>query len=260
MIASQKLIDCMLSSGVPVVGAIPFSDCRIQKKHLLHFSPKTALMFLIPYYVHTEEHNLSLYAISGDYHYYLKTLFDTLLPSLHQAFPGAIFEGFTDHSPIDERHAAAAAGLGIYGDNGLLIHKSYGTFHFIGEILTDVETDAHSHPIMQCEHCGLCKRSCPTPGDCLSAITQKKGELTPDEENLMLQYNTCWGCDCCQTCCPHNQNVAETPIHFFHQNRIPILTEEILNGMSDEVFATRAYAWRGRAVIERNLRLFASKK
>lgn len=256
MIPKETLTEYLHAAGIPAAGTVPFSACKIQKQHLLTFPAKTALMFLIPYYVPTGEHNLSLYAVAGDYHYYLRGFFDRILPTLHEAFPDASFAGFTDHSPIDEREAAAKAGLGIFGDNGLLIHPRYGTFHFIGEILTDLETDAEVHEIGHCEHCGRCRTACPTPGDCLSALTQKKGVLTAEEEATILRHGSCWGCDACQNCCPHNRNIEETPIDFFHRDRIPILTSERLDAMSDEFFATRAYAWRGRAVIARNLALF----
>lgn len=260
MIAKETLMEYLRGEGIEAIGALPFSECRVQKPHLLTFSPKTALMFLIPYYVPTKEHNLSLYAVAGDYHTFLAQCFDRILPKLRQDFPEAAFIGFTDHSPIDEREAAAKAGLGILGDNGLLIHARYGTFHFIAEILTDLEIDTQAQKIEHCEHCGRCRTACPTPGGCLSALTQKKGELTAEEEEILLRCGSCWGCDACQLCCPHNRHVEPTPISFFYRDRIPVLTSECLNAMSDSFFATRAYAWRGRAVIARNLALLKNKQ
>jgi epoxyqueuosine reductase QueG len=96
--------------------------------------------------------------------------------------------------------------------------------------------------------------------DCLSAITQRRGELTEDEKNLMRTYNTAWGCDECQSACPYNRNPAMTPIEFFYRDRIDELTPEKLADMDKDAFSRRAFAWRGRAVLERNLAVLASNK
>ena len=47
--------------------------------------------------------------------------------------------------------------------------------------------------IIHCEHCGACKRACPTGilrgegVDCLSAITQKKGTLEDSEKEELIR-------------------------------------------------------------------------
>jgi epoxyqueuosine reductase QueG len=95
--------------------------------------------------------------------------------------------------------------------------------------------------------------------DCLSAITQRKGELTDKEKDLMRTHNTAWGCDICQTSCPHNRHPALTPVEFFHRERIPQLTREILDNMSEDEFSRRAFAWRKRKTVERNLDILSEK-
>ena len=92
--------------------------------------------------------------------------------------------------------------------------------------------------------------------ECLSAVTQKKGELTEEERDYIIEYGSAWGCDICADVCPYSWKAAKTPVKFFYENRTPYLTQDALEKMSDEEFADRAYAWRGRAVIERNLKLF----
>ena len=94
---------------------------------------------------------------------------------------------------------------------------------------------------------------------CLSAVTQKKGELTDDEREYILQYGSAWGCDICADVCLFSQKAAVTPIEFFYEDRTPYLTIETLQNMTDEEFAQRAYAWRGKAVIERNLKLLQNE-
>ena len=137
-------------------------------------------------------------------------------------------------------------------------------------MLTDIDPTllGASEPleIKRCEGCGACKRACPTGilrgegEDCLSAITQRKGELSEAEVLLMRRENTLWGCDVCQQVCPHNRKPNLTPVEFFYCERIPHLTREILDSMNDEEFSRRAFAWRKRKTIERNLDLLYGEK
>jgi hypothetical protein len=53
------------------------------------------------------------------------------------------------------------------------------------------------------------------------------------------------------------ENGVRTPIPFFSEKRISDLTEDILNGMSKEEFRFRAFSWRGKQPLLRNLALLA---
>ena len=252
--------------------AMSFDACRVTLPHLidkLTFRPRTVILFLVPYYA-GETENISRYAAGDDYHRYTAEFFRLNTPLLQSASNAYHFAGFCDHSPIDERHAAATAGLGVIGDNGLLINEEYGSFVFIAEWLTDAPLDSFAHvepqEIAGCLHCGACTRACPAGNlphfsaeKCISAITQKKGELTEEEVDLVRQNGYAWGCDTCQTVCPHNRKIIEeklaTPIPFFCRDRIPCMTRKILSSMSDEEFSRRAYSYRKREVLERNLAL-----
>ena len=79
--------------------------------------------------------------------------------------------------------------------------------------------------------------------DCLSAVTQKKGDLSEDEKAYIKKYGSAWGCDICQLVCPLVKKAidggAETPIEFFRENRIKNLTPEALSEMTDEEFKKR---------------------
>lgn len=263
----EKIKNYLLSKNIEYFSVLSYSDCRETNGRIIareSFTPRSVIIYLLPYYS-GETENISLYSASLDYHLAIKEINDGLSALVKENFPDASLRGYGDHSPIDERHAALIGGLGIAGDNGLIINEKYGSFVFIGDMITDISPELLSFDkpkeIKRCEGCGACKRACPTGilrgegEDCLSAITQRKGELTDEEINLMQKYNTAWGCDLCQTSCPHNINPKMTPVEFFYRQRIPALTPEILENMSDEEFEKRAYAWRKRKTIERNIKL-----
>lgn len=228
------------------------------------FAPESVILFLMPYYTGDTE-NISAYAASLDYHLAIREVGERLKSHLLSKFPSAKMKIFGDHSPIAERHAALISGLGIAGDSGLLINEKYGTYVFIGDMITDIPAELLGKSplceIVACPHCGACKRACPTgvlrgeSEECLSAITQKKGELTDEEKSLMVKHNTAWGCDLCQTSCPYNATPEKTPLEFFYRERISHLDRATLDGMSKDDFKKRAFAWRGRKTVERNLEI-----
>ncbi len=255
--------------GMPLC-AIPLSCCHIRKPYLLKRAGigegGTAVLFVIPYLMREDllapERNLSLYAVPRDYHGYVSELADTLLPALQKQFPHHQFALFADHSPIDEVDAAARAGLGVLGDNHLLLTPTYGSFVFIAEVVTDADYETvtgESIPDFpaippKCDGCGACTADCPAhaSGVCLSALTQKKGALTDTEADALRGHDLVWGCDICQLSCPHNRHAEDTPIPYFRENRLTTVTCASLSAMSEKDFATRAFAWRGRDVIFRN--------
>lgn len=269
--------------GVPAC-AIPLSLCKPAKSYLLERAgippTGTAILFAVPYVmtadVYDPSRKLSLYAVPRDYHGYMKEQETVLLPYLRETYPHHSFSLFSDHSPILEVDAAARAGLGVLGRNGLLLTPDYGSLVFLGEILTDADYTAVTGDPMPpfpqdpptCHGCGACQRACPTGclsgdrRDCLSALTQKKGALTPDEEQRIRRGGLIWGCDACQLACPHNRSVIsagrDTPIPYFRDQRLLDPDIATLDAMDDAAFAARAYAWRGRAVIRRNASLFES--
>lgn len=256
------------AEGIEYFAPIPLSDCEIKRAYLLERAgisdgDGTAIMLVMPYCAFfPTKRNISLYATPRDYHIFFKEFSARVTKKLAEAFPNNKFAGFADHSPIAEIKAAAEAGLGIIGKNGLLITEKYSSLVFIGEIITDMKIECRAGEIKHCEDCGACLRACPGFKDgkfefCLSEISQRKGELTADELKMLRENGTAWGCDICQLACPHTKRAIKeghfTKIKFFRGNLTPFLTSSGVKNMTDAEFAERAYSWRGRAVITRNL-------
>lgn len=247
----SKLSKIFSDEGVELAAALPLSRCEVLRPYKLErmgFPPKSVIMLAVPYSPpESPARIISKYAVPRDYHVFFKELFSRVIPRLCELFPGCSFHGAADDSPINETKAAALAGLGVIGDNGLLITEKYGSYVFLGEIFTDADLpDESREEIPGCRHCGRCKTACPSPDNCLSAITQKKGELTDDEIELMRRYRTAWGCDICQDVCPLNRGKSGTGLDWFQK-------EMIYAPKKGGDIESRAYGWRGRAVIERNL-------
>lgn len=263
----EKFQSVFAEENILLCEALPFSLCRViaeTKLDRLSFVPKTAIVFLIPYYTEiTGERNLSRYAVARDYHLYVRQLEKRLLPKLSKLDNGRHFAMFADNSPIDERHAAALAGLGVLGDNGLILTELYGPYVFIGEILTDLSPDEmgikDSYAVKTCHHCGACSAACPKKELCLSALTQKKGELSQSEQGEIISLGSVWGCDICQDVCPYAKGATQTPIAFFQNDLLPYLTLDVLDAMTEDMFKARAYSWRGRNTVRRNILLMKPK-
>lgn len=259
----------LLQQGISLCAPLSLSACRIQRPYLLEragITDGTAFLFAVPYYTTKCEdraRNISAYAVSRDYHLFFSQLFDSVLPALREAFPGNRFVGFTDHSPIAEAEAAVRAGLGYFGHNHLFLTDAHSSFVFLGEIITDAVIDAPAKPPHTCMGCDACKRACPVGLDvssCHSALTQKKGDLNAEERAALLSQGCAWGCDICQNACPVTARAREagtlySTVPFFAENALSHLTAREIRAMSDEEFSKRAYSWRGRGVILRNLQI-----
>lgn len=260
----RALCECFSQYGIEYWAVIDLKYLTVTKAYLLDrvgIKEGSALIFLAPYYS-GECENLSRYAAARDYHIFISEVGKSVGKILEEN--GAKSAAFGDHSPIDERDAAAKSGLGIIGDNGLIINEKYGSYVFIGEVVTDAPADSLGGVVPTrvefCEHCGACAAACPRGeiGECLSSLTQKKGELSERERSAILKYGMAWGCDICAEVCPHNKDAKITPIPFFKESLTRKLDTESLLSMSEEKFKERAYSWRGKATVLRNLEILES--
>lgn len=259
----------ILNSITPLYGFCSFSEiknglipCRAVSR--IPENSQTVIVCLFPYYLGEDKYtgsDISRYAVVPDYHDVIKELLVKACTELKNEYPNEEFEPFIDNSPVPEVKAAILAGLGVKGKNGLLINKYYGSWVFIGEIIT---TKKYNYPAIEadiCLNCNKCVESCPTGSitkngintdTCLSDITQRKNELTDEQQELIRKSGCIWGCDICQTVCPMNRNAVINPLKAFADGVILKADADNLDG--------RAYAWRGRKTIERNIKILYKPK
>ncbi len=266
----EKIYKFLQARGIELFAPISLESCKINKKYLLDrvgIEKGTAVICAVPYFPKEciEPNNISVYAAVRNYHGFFEKLFKEMSEYFSSLYPEYKFAGFADHSPIDERDAALRSGLGILGENGLIITEPYSSFVFLGEFITDANTDCKTTEVKRCIACGRCKAACPSKEYCLSAITQKKGKLEFSEAELMRKHNTAWGCDICQRVCPYTEKAIASGsifsnIDYFTDSVIPKLNTEILNALDGEAFEERAFSWRGRNTVLRNLAILEKKQ
>lgn len=258
------------SRGISQCGYCPFSHVlpllEVRACVRVPEGARTVIFALFPYYTGPLPHrNLSRYAVPDDYHLIAGRVLESCQGALEEAFPQEKFASFVDSSPIREVHGAYLAGLGWMGRNGQLINPRFGSYVFIGEIVTTLEIPCQPSPLGDCLGCGACLRACPTgaltghrveEALCRSAVTQKKGELTLWETEQIQAGGLVWGCDICNDVCPMNRRVLPSDMRQFYQSLDSVVTEENLSLLRKR----KAFGYRGRAVMERNLGILAAPK
>lgn len=268
------LNEAFAAAGAAAWGGLPFqelaedmAEAAVEKAKGLCPAPRTVLVAAFPYYAGERPGNLSLYARGRDYHQVVTARLNTVCDFLREKYESGVFLPAADNSPLPERQAAWRCGVGLRGKNGLVILPPYGTYVFLGTILTDVELDLPPRaPSPGCVGCGKCLDACPggalgeggvEVSRCLSELTQKKGELTGEEARLLKAHRLIWGCDCCQRSCPYNAHPALSPLPEFREGLVDRLDRADLEGLTNRAFrekyGDRAFAWRGPAPLRRNL-------
>ena len=243
----------------------------IEKCGFTHYEGKTAIVCLFPYFNGYNGGNLSLYAQSRDYHLVIKEKLEKLREYILPFSQSPDIPIFADIGPSVDRLLAYRAGLGFYGKNNMLINPDFGSFFFIGYILCDIALESDSSLNKECDGCGRCIKACPggALGDnfciekCASHISQKKGALSKEEEKILAASNLIFGCDICQKVCPHN-NITPKPMKEFTEDLIYSLSLSDIENLSNREFLKkykdRAFSWRGRQILIRNLHFFESIK
>lgn len=209
--------------------------------------------------------SLSRSSWGRDYHKVVGDLLRELSRRLKSELDGEYLP-FADTGPLVDRELAYMSGLGYYGKNCCIITPGYGSYVFIGYILTSLELSSEVMPIeSQCGDCRLCIDACPTgalekpgvlnPKKCISYLTQTK-DIIPTELQRRMGVKI-YGCDTCQAVCPKNKGVNLSDITEF----LPVKTggfvdiEELLKMSKNEYikkYGDMAGNWRGRSVLIRN--------
>ncbi len=121
---------------------------------------------------------------------------------------------FVDTAPILEKPLAQQAGIGWQGKHSNLVSRDFGSWLFLGEILTDLEL---SPDPAEADHCGCCRACldvCPTDAfpapyqldarRCISYLTiEHQGHIAHEFRRAI--GNRIYGCDDCLAVCPWNK-------------------------------------------------------
>jgi epoxyqueuosine reductase len=162
--------------------------------------------------------NISVYARNRDYHELIKGKLKDLAGLLSRR-AGAQVKVFVDTAPLMEKPLAEAAGIGWQGKHTVLVSREFGSWLFLGAILTDAELPADEpHP----ESCGTCRKCldiCPTNAfpapfqldarRCLAYLNIEHQGPIPAEFRVAMG-NRIYGCDDCLAVCPWNKFASAT--------------------------------------------------
>ena len=225
---------------------------------------KSIIVCAFSYYNGGRKGNISRYAQGADYHLVVRKKMEPICEYLKKN--GFSAESFADTGTLNERILANLSGIAFFGKNQMAINDELGSYFFIGYIITDCEIPADIPNTQKCNDCGRCIKACPLGAlldndfcqeKCLSYITQKKGELSFEEKEAIKKTKTVWGCDICQEVCPHNQEIKKTSIPEFRENLIIDLEidETLSNKEFKKLYGNRAFSWRGKQVLLRNLKI-----
>ena len=236
------------------------------------FMPRSAIVCLFPYHVpYRGATNLARYTWATDYHLVVTDYLQRLVDELSSTNPSELFSIHCDTSPLADRYMAYLAGLGFYGKNKCFINPIWGSYIVIGTVLTTLEFEPNTPMTETCLGCNRCISAC--LGKCLdhnefkydtckSYLTQKKGDLTNNEQSIIKKSPLVFGCDVCQEVCPHNKDLPTTPIVEF-QSIEPYVDIEELESISNKEFKSkyghRAFSWRGKKILIRNNKYIDSK-
>ncbi|WP_026895880.1 tRNA epoxyqueuosine(34) reductase QueG [Clostridiisalibacter paucivorans] len=172
---------------------------------------------------------------------------------------------FVDTGPLVDREIAKRAGIGWYGKNCSIINDEYGSFIFIGYMITDLILESSPKVNGKCEGCDICIKACPTGAlidgykinakRCISYLTQTKNRI-PYELRKKMGMKI-YGCDTCQLVCPKNKGIE----YGNHMEFVPSISEGHINlleflDISKKEFNIRfghmSGSWRGKNILRRN--------
>jgi len=200
-----------------------------------------------------------------DYHTALRQRLALLKAWLEERVSNVRIESMVDTGALVDRAVAERAGIGWSGKNCSIITPEFGSYVYLGELVTNIPFAPDKPMEDECGECRLCLDVCPTGAlieggqlnsqRCIAFLTQTKGYL-PDEFRSHIG-NRLYGCDTCQTVCPKNKG----KINWIHEEfkpdpelAKPLLTPllTISNREFKAQFGHVSGSWRGKKPIQRN--------
>ena len=156
---------------------------------------------------------ISVYARGQDYHRLIGKRLKELGRFIHETFAAEV-KVFVDTAPMMEKPLAASAGVGWQGKHTNLVSRRFGSWLFLGEVLTTLALDPDGAEEDHCGSCHACLDICPTRAflgpyridarRCISYLTiEHKGHIAPEFRAAM--GNRIYGCDDCLAVCPWNK-------------------------------------------------------
>lgn len=229
---------------------------------------KTIITITFPYLFsldYDQETHFSKYTQGKDYHTVTIEYLEKICKFIEGIGGSAMC--FVDNNALPERYIAFNSGVGFIGKNNTLITEKYGSYVFLGEIITDLEIKPDKPIMNKCGKCEICLKACPTSSIvkgqlginndanvCLSYITQKKNIEDFWFEKLNGRI---FGCDTCQGVCPYNKKIQFSVISDFkpYEHMKNIDTQVLIN-MDNKLFKDKykitSLGWRGKNIIKRN--------
>jgi epoxyqueuosine reductase len=188
---------------------------------------------------------ISVYARGDDYHELIKGRLKQLGGWLQARFGGEL-KVFVDTAPLMEKPLAERAGIGWQGRHTNLVSREFGSWLFLGSILTTLDLPPDAPEAMHCGSCTACLEACPTNAfpapfqldarRCISYLTiELKGPIPREFREPMGAR--IYGCDDCLAVCPWNkfaQTSREQRLAARDALRAPSLAE--LSRLDDPAF------------------------
>lgn len=200
-----------------------------------------------------------------DYHHVLRDRLNKLMEFIQEKVPDVQYNVMVDTGELSDRAVAERAGLGFTGKNTLLITEEYGSFVYLGEVMTNIPFLPDSPVEDSCGDCRACMDACPTGAIveagqlnaqmCLAYHTQTKVML-PDMFRDKIGTRV-YGCDTCQAVCPYNKGI-DFHLHeeFEPEPEVakPLLTPMLRMSNRDfrGKFGYVSGFWRGKNPLQRN--------
>ena len=156
---------------------------------------------------------ISVYARHRDYHDLIKGKLK-VLAGRFKARTGSAVKVFVDTAPLMEKPLAQAAGLGWQGKHTNLVSRAFGSWLFLGALVTEMKLPRDEAESDACGSCRACLDVCPTQAfpapytldarRCISYLTIEHDGPIPHEFRAAIG-NRVYGCDDCLAVCPWNK-------------------------------------------------------